>query len=92
MCTVNWWQIELKKDNKIKIIGNCEWFFKLIKGIPLFQSVSDSIADIFYQRTSPLPPPKPQYNQISTLWTSNWWESYPKNDNIIKILGSGELF
>ena len=47
MCTVNWWQIELKKDNKIKIIGNCEWFFKLIKGIPLFQSVSDSIADIF---------------------------------------------
>ena len=49
------------------------------------------MADTLTQRTSPLIPKKTAYNQMSTLLTLNW-ESKPKEDNVLKTLGSCELF
>ena len=64
----------------------------MLQEIPLFQDVVASMEENFPQIFSPLIPRKPQYNQISTLWTLEWWESETKNDNKIKILGSCEWF
>ena len=58
-----------------------------MEGIPLLQAVSASKADIFHHRTSPINPEKPQYNELSTMCTLKWWETYLKKV-IIEILGS----
>ena len=57
--------VNQKNDNKIKVLGGCEWFLKKLQGINLSQAVADSISDTFTQRTSPLTP------KDINIWTTN---------------------
>ena len=81
---MKWWESEPNNDNKIIILGSCEWFSNL-EGTPLFMAVSSSMDVKCFQTTSPITLGKPQYHQISTLWTLKSWESEPKDDNKIII-------
>ena len=83
---INW----TNNDNKIKILGSCEWFWIFARDQPV------TGLSWLNGRRFPYKPhillQKYQYNKILTLWTLKWWESETKNDNRIKILGSCEWF
>ena len=73
---------EPKNDNKIIILGSCEWF-KNLQGIPLFKAVAASMDDNFFQLTSPLNPKK--LNITKYRFCGPWNDEKVNQTMIIKL-------